>query len=1010
MDLPRALSQMLDKDNQRRLEAEIFYAQCLAGSPDQLILAMMQVFQVSSTAIKNLIAVLLTHLVDPLSGKEIWGKVNSQTQNQFKASLLHTLSTESHQKTSELLCDLAGKLAVSIFTAKDTWPEIVEFVKIGLSSETVHSSLDMLGKIYVYAWKEIPVDSKIFEKFLQGNDIRTKFSAIKALNSLFAIMKSRKAMSYCDLVPTLLIGTYSILSENEYFGGKTVEFLIEISEHKGFLFANHLALCYDFFSSSAKLLISTSTKLLLAEFIVSLYENISDLESDIGKVLLTDIFQIMVNSESASDDWQTSPDESEIEIDYSILGRKLINRLVEAVGETILLDPVLLLIHGGLSNQDWRSQYSALLTLGELIPLIAEPSKISEIIPIVTSACSSLNCKVKYAGFTLISDLSTGYIQEFQASYHNIVFPVILTGIHEQVIRVKAQALIALTSFIEGSGNKISCMYSECLGFLFSLLYGQADIVVEHAITAISAFAKTMKTKFTDFYQDTVDHILPIIKKYGGNHGEIRGRAVECVSLASASVGKQMFSTKIQAIVQAITSFEVANEHEIMSYLLSSWQNICDLLQEDFSEYLDHIVPQLLKLITSQNEGVNVNTTEVINKELALQTLSKFVEVLKGKYGKYLDETLRATLPFVNYTLNDSLRATAAEVLAGLVQAKKSLPEPLALTHSQELAKVFLSLLLNAIREEFHKEALISQLAGISKILEVVNAPFLAQAEVNEIGSFAIQMLVNKAKTGFNSDDSEVYIGLTEVIGSIFKTHPYFTSPLLGAVSSEIIPKLVVESQSNELHKYALFIIDDAIEYLSASHSTDKWDEIISILLCYANDPDDALRQAAVYGLGLYAQSSQNFADKAPVVLSALFCSLEIPLKRIKTYGHARDNSISAIGKVIKFQSNYIDLQGIIEKWISLLPLKWDKGEANFAHELLADLLEWKYEFVVNGQETFVKVLEIVAYVAQTKLVNEKTTEKFKGFLGKYYRETQEVWGRLTEVQQEKIRLLGFTT
>ena len=133
-------------------------------------------------------------------------------------------------------------------------------------------------------------------------------------------------------------------------------------------------------------------------------------------------------------------------------------------------------------------------------------------------------------------------------------------------------------------------------------------------------------------------------------------------------------------------------------------------------------------------------------------------------------------------------------------------------------------------------------------------------------------------------------------------------------------------------------------------------------------------------------------------------------MKRIKTYGHARDNSIAAIGKVVKYQAECIDLATVIEKWVKLLPLKWDKGEAVFAHELLADLLEWKCEVVINNsEENFVKVLQIIADVLHTKLVNEKSVEKFKGFLGKYAGEIQAVWGRLTQAQQEKIKVLGLS-
>ena len=700
-------------------------------------------------------------------------------------------------------------------------------------------------------------------------------------------------------------------------------------------------------------------------------------------------------------------DQSQTDIDYAKQGRKLIYRLIESVGESIMLDPSLALIHEGLLNQFWKAQYSAIMTLGEIIPFIAEPNKISDIIPICISACSAENPKVRFAGYTLIIDLSQNYIQEFQATYHNTIFPLILQGCKDIIPRVKAQALAALTSFIEGSGNHISVNYSNCIPYLLSLFNGQISLVIEYAITSISAFAKNCKVKFMDFYQNTVDELLLLLSRSkNAVYDNLRGRIVECISLCSAAVGKIMFGTKMHAIIQAVTSFEVNPDQEVLSYLLDSWQNICELLQEDFAEYLDNIVPSLLKFISSPNEGVNVNTTEVINKEHAMQTLSKFVEVLKGKYEKYLDDTLRTTLPYINYALNDGLRATAAEILASLVQAKKNLQDPLAFSHAQELAKIFLGLLVKASVDESNKDTLVAQLEAISKILDVLNISFLSEGEVNEIGSISLQMLLKKTTNGYNSDDSDILLAITEIIGSIFKSHPYFTTQILQQLSSIIIPAFN-ELNQKELQKYVLYIIDDAIEYLSIAHQTDKWDDIIAMLLSYANDTDDVLRQAAVYGLGVYAEKSANFVVGSPLIISALFNSLEIPSKRIKTYGHARDNSISAIGKIIKFQSQSIDLNAVIDKWFKLLPLKWDKSEAIFSHELLSDLLEWKSELILNNsQENFLKVLQIISDILDTKLINEVITEKFQRFLKKYHKECIASMSNLSTIQQEKIAKL----
>lgn len=43
---------------------------------------------------------------------------------------------------------------------------------------------------------------------------------------------------------------------------------------------------------------------------------------------------------------------------------------------------------------------------------------------------------------------------------------------------------------------------------------------------------------------------------------------------------------------------------------------------------------------------------------------------------------------------------------------------------------------------------------------------------------------------------------------------------------------------------------------------------------------------------------------------------------------YAKDNAISALGKIIKYQSHAIDLVGLVSTWLSLLPLKHDLDES----------------------------------------------------------------------------------
>lgn len=47
-----------------------------------------------------------------------------------------------------------------------------------------------------------------------------------------------------------------------------------------------------------------------------------------------------------------------------------------------------------------------------------------------------------------------------------------------------------------------------------------------------------------------------------------------------------------------------------------------------------------------------------------------------------------------------------------------------------------------------------------------------------------------------------------------------------------------------------------------------------------------------------------------------------------RQFYHAKDNAVSAIGKIIKYQHNAIDMNQMVSNWLTLLPIKHDVEEA----------------------------------------------------------------------------------
>jgi hypothetical protein len=145
-----------------------------------------------------------------------------------------------------------------------------------------------------------------------------------------------------------------------------------------------------------------------------------------------------------------------------------------------------------------------------------------------------------------------------------------------------------------------------------------------------------------------------------------------------------------------------------------------------------------------------------------------------------------------------------------------------------------------------------------------------------------------------------------------------------------------VTSEIKQKKKFALFILDDMVEYLGENIGM-KFNDVAQALLSFATNQSPALRQASSYGIGMMAKNcGQLFAGVSQNSLVSLKEAIEIPKpaadatgkSKEKQWKHARDNAISALGKIIRYQSHAINSNEIIPSWLSLLPISTDVEEA----------------------------------------------------------------------------------
>lgn len=97
---------------------------------------------------------------------------------------------------------------------------------------------------------------------------------------------------------------------------------------------------------------------------------------------------------------------------------------------------------------------------------------------------------------------------------------------------------------------------------------------------------------------------------------------------------------------------------------------------------------------------------------------------------------------------------------------------------------------------------------------------------------------------------------------------------------------------------------------------------------------------------------------------------------------HAKDNAISALAKVMKFQHSSIDLENTFQFWLSHMPIKNDLTEAKEANDFLADVVLENPEMVCgpSGEHTKNLIL-LLGDNLRNDCMTKETQAKFGRFL-----------------------------
>ncbi|OWK00599.1 hypothetical protein Celaphus_00016791, partial [Cervus elaphus hippelaphus] len=573
------------------------------------------------------------------------------------------------------------------------------------------------------------------------------------------------------------------------------------------------------------------------------------------------------------------------------------------------------------------------------------------LLPLLTHGLLFQHPRVRYAACNAVGQMATDFAPGFQKKFHEKVIAALLQTMEDQGNqRVQAHAAAALINFTEDCPKSLLIPYLDSLVKhlhsimvlkLQELIQKGTKLVLEQVVTSIASVADTAEENFVPYY----DLFMPSLKHIVENAVQkelrlLRGKTIECISLIGLAVGKEKDASDVmQLLLKTQTDFsDMEDDDPQISYMISAWARMCKILGKEFQQYLPVVMGPLMKTASIKPEVALLDTQDMENmsdddgwefvnlgdqqsfgiktagleeKSTACQMLVCYAKELKEGFVEYTEQVVK--LMCIEVMGDGCLNNEHFEELGGILKAK--------------------------LEEHFKNQ----ELRQVKRQDE----------DYDEHVEESLQ----------DEDDNDVYIltKVSDILHSIFSSYkekvlPWFEQLL------PLIVNLICPHRPWPDRQWGLCIFDDVIEHCSPA-SFKYAEYFLRPMLQYVCDSSPEVRQAAAYGLGVMAQyGGDNYRPFCTEALPLLVRVIQSADAKTKENINATENCISAVGKMMKFKPDCVNVEEVLPHWLSWLPLHEDKEEAVQTFNYLCDLIESNHPIVLGPNNTNLpKIFSIIA-------------------------------------------------
>lgn len=727
-------------------------------------------------------------------------------------------------------------------------------------------------------------------------------------------------------------------------------------------------------------------------------------------LIVPQILAMMVDLED-DPEWSVQDEiEDEDEESNPITGESAMDRLACSLGGKAMLPHILSNVNSMLNHADWRYRYAGLMTLSSTAEGAHKQMEayLDQMVDGIVGFLKDPHPRVRYAACNCIGQMATDFAPTFQKKYQAKVIPGLLMILEdEQNPRVQAHGGAALVNFAEDSPKNILLNYldsilNKLLDVLIKKVYELANhkrkLVLEQIVTTIAAVADTVEDKFEPFYEK----FMPKLKYLFTNATTselrlLRGKTIECISLIGLAVGKEKFLTDCQDVMETLlrtqTNFDnLEDEDPQISYMISSWARMCKILGKDFEKYLPVVMGPVLKTASFKPEiavvdedevkeisdeedwqfvtigdqqSFGIKTTGLEEKATACSMLVCYAKELKEGFATYTEEVTKLMVPLFKFYFHDGVRSAAAESMPHLLECAQIRGEQYVF----EMWNYICNDLIKAIDSEPEQEVLAELMRSFSKCVD-----FMGSRALNEEQLASVIKILNKYLAEhftkqeqrhelrrdedyddetedqlLDEDDFDALIlsKISDTIHSLFKVYKNGFMPAFDQMANHFVHLLQPDRPYSD-RQWALCVWDDVIEFCGPDSI--KYQEFfLKRLLEQIVDETPEVRQAASYGVGLMGMNGgPQYAQACASAIPLLIQIINDRESRSVDNQQATENAISAVTKILKYNSSSINVDQLLPTWFSWFPVYDDTEESPYVYGYLCDFVESNNEIILG--------------------------------------------------------------